>query len=80
MTTNFDNSGAIFTLGNCDVSIATTTCNKDMVTDAEFNALWEGNKRRFYVHQAWPLLVTSENEDDQMVVINAQTKQTQKLN
>ena len=35
----------------------TTTCNKDMVTDAEFNALWEGNKRRFYVHQAWLYLL-----------------------
>lgn len=62
MTTNFDNSGAA-TLGNCDVSMLTTTCNKDMITDAEFDALWEGNKRRFYVHQAWPLFVTSENED-----------------
>jgi len=62
MTTNFDNSGAA-TLGNCDVSMLTTVCNKNMVTDAEFDALWEGNKRRFYVHQAWPLLVTSENED-----------------
>ena len=79
MTTNFDNSGAA-TLGNCDVSMLTTVCNKDMVTDAEFDALWEGNKRRFYVHQAWPLLVDSVNETAQMVVINVQTKQTQKLN
>ena len=44
MTTNFDNSGAA-TLGNCDVSMLTTVCNKDMVTDAEFDALWEGNKK-----------------------------------
>ena len=56
MTTNFDNSGAA-TLGNCDVSMLTTVCNKDMVTDAEFDALWEGNKRRFYVHQAWLYLL-----------------------
>lgn len=62
MTTNFDNSGAA-TLGNCDVSMLTTVCNKDMVTDAEFDALWEGNKRRFYVHQAWPLLFDSVDKD-----------------
>ncbi len=62
MTTNFDNSGAA-TLGNCDVSMLTTTCNKDMPTDAEFDALWEGNKKRFYQHQAWPLLFDSVMAD-----------------
>ena len=62
MTTNFDNSGAA-TLGNCDVSMLTTVCNKDMVTDAEFDALWEENKRRFYVHQAWPNLFVEKNPD-----------------
>lgn len=62
MTTNFDNSGAA-TLGNCDVSMLTTVCNKDMITDAEFDALWEGNKKRFYVHQAWPILFDSVDKD-----------------
>lgn len=62
MTTNFDNSGAA-TLGNCDVSMLTTTCNKSMITDAEFDALWEGNKKRFYVHQAWPILFDSVDKD-----------------
>ena len=63
MTTNFDNTGEA-TLGNTDVSALVTYCDKTtMVTDAEYDVLWEANKRRFYVHQAWPNLFVEKNPD-----------------
>ena len=38
-----------------DISgVLTTTVSSDMVTDAEFDVLWEGNKTRFFTHGAWP--------------------------
>ncbi len=53
---NFDKSGDA-ELGNCDVSTLTSEMDKTtMISDAEYDALWEANKNRFYKHQAWPNL------------------------
>ena len=47
-----------------DISgVLTTTVSNDMVTDAEFDVLWEGNKTRFFTHGAWPGFSRDPNEN-----------------
>ena len=47
---------------DCDVQSLTTTIDKNNITEAEFDILWEANKRRFYVHQAWPALFGQDTD------------------
>lgn len=63
---NFAKDGPA-TLGDCDVSGLSTTMGKDFVTDAEWDLLWEANKKRMFTHQAWPTFnpsVSQHNPDD----------------
>ena len=76
---NFDKSGDAV-LGDCDVQSLTTTMDKNNITEAEFDVLWEANKRRFYVHQAWPALFGPDPLDSTASITNETEAKTKLWN
>lgn len=48
-------------IGSVDVSGLTTKVEKTVLTDSEFDILWEENKKRVFTHKAWPTLLDSNS-------------------
>ena len=48
-------------IGTVDVSGLTTKVEQTVLTDSEFDTLWEVNKKRVFTHKAWPTLLDSNS-------------------
>ena len=48
-------------IGTVDVSGLTTKVEQTVLTDSEFDTLWEVNKKRVFTHKAWPTLLASNS-------------------
>ena len=48
-------------IGTVDVSGLTTKVEQTVLTDSEFDILWEVNKKRVFTHKAWPTLLDSNS-------------------
>lgn len=52
------------TFGNVDLSTVSTTVDKVMLTDSQFDALWEVNKDRMFTHKAFSVFNDQGTKDE----------------